>query len=324
MKKKRVVLLLSFLVMGIVLLSGCTEQQTEQISPEETTGGENNNSEENTEEKDSGSQFELSNLTVSSTQIYRQEAIEATVDVKNTGDTSGMYTVSCYIDNTFVEAEEESFVVGQSKQIYFEVIESENAYFNEVGTYELKVNDLSTTIQVLEPPLEIELKKIEWVNPQEYVEENQFSYDGEFHTSIPDGNYCPVIKFKVINPTDDTFKFAKIMNTGGESAKINCVTRLTSENIQREPFFVSSSGYEGPEKWIPWLYNFTLIKGNAEDDYVLPSKGEVIIEAFFEIRAKNPDGSDVNLSNIRIRKETGQNSVIYLSHQGGILGELYL
>ncbi|KXB07115.1 hypothetical protein AKJ54_00725 [candidate division MSBL1 archaeon SCGC-AAA382K21] len=104
-------------------------------------------------------EFEVSNLSVNSSQVEPGEPVTVSIDVTNTGDLSGDYTIELKIDGTMENSKTVTVDGGKNTTVSF-TIEKETS-----KTYSVEVGNLSQSFEIL-APAEFELSNLQ-VSPSE-------------------------------------------------------------------------------------------------------------------------------------------------------------
>lgn len=135
---------------GTTLLAGaagCTD-----------TGGDaddNGSSNDQDSDNETASQpaIEVSDATVSDTEIYLDETLEITGTIENEGDAEGTFYAELRIDGTIIETKEVTVGAGETESVTF------SGTFGEPGEYEVGVNDARAgTVVVERRPPEFEIR----------------------------------------------------------------------------------------------------------------------------------------------------------------------
>lgn len=130
---------------GTALLAGaagCTD----------TGGDASGNGGSNGQESENGTApqpaLEVSDATVSGTEIYLDETLEITGTVENRGEAEGTFYAELRIDGTIIETKEVTVGAGETESVTF------SGTFGEPGEYEVSVNDVraGTVVVELRPP----------------------------------------------------------------------------------------------------------------------------------------------------------------------------
>lgn len=90
-------------------------------------------------------EFQIMNLSLSSTKVAQGESITAEVKVANIGDAKGTYEVELKLESKTFATKEVTLEPGQSKTVSFEVKKQ------ELGSYNLGTGDLSKSFDVAKP-----------------------------------------------------------------------------------------------------------------------------------------------------------------------------
>jgi len=90
--------------------------------------------------------FQTSNLQVTPATPAPGETVTISVDVENTGDGSGSYTVTLLVDGEETDSETVTVAAGGTEAVSFTVSEEAE------NTYEVEVDGLTASFTVAEPP----------------------------------------------------------------------------------------------------------------------------------------------------------------------------
>lgn len=110
-------------------------------------------------------EFEVSNITVSDSEVNPGETVTVSVEVTNVGEEVGSHTVELTVDGESFDSEEVEVDGGQTETVTFQVSREEE------GVYDLQVSDLSQSFEVAEEvaPAEFEVSNLS-ISPEEIEE----------------------------------------------------------------------------------------------------------------------------------------------------------
>lgn len=99
-------------------------------------------------------EFEVISLDIKPSEIMAGETVSITAEVKNTGDSEGIYTAVLSVDGATVETKEFALAPGALETVSFSLVK------DTPGTYQIGIGELSSSLTVKEKPVvkEVELK----------------------------------------------------------------------------------------------------------------------------------------------------------------------
>lgn len=90
-------------------------------------------------------EFQVENLSLSSSKVAQGEPITAEVEIANVGDAKGTHEVKLELEGEIFATREVTLGPGESRTVSFDIVKQKR------GTYSLDIGDLSKTLKVLEP-----------------------------------------------------------------------------------------------------------------------------------------------------------------------------
>lgn len=93
-----------------------------------------------------GAKFQFGNLSVSPAEVIKDNSLAVSVNVTNSGEAEGNFEARLKIDGTLKETKTVSVAAGGTETVSFTVSA------DTAGTHIVKINDLSSTFDVLMPP----------------------------------------------------------------------------------------------------------------------------------------------------------------------------
>jgi len=93
--------------------------------------------------------FEVTNLSITPSQVKEGDSVFITADVVNTGDTAGTYTIELIINNTFIDSKDVTVEPGNSQAVSFAVTE------DIFGDYSVEIDGLTGTFNVMPATLDL-------------------------------------------------------------------------------------------------------------------------------------------------------------------------
>ncbi|KXA91033.1 hypothetical protein AKJ57_02660 [candidate division MSBL1 archaeon SCGC-AAA259A05] len=148
--------------------------------------------------------FQVEDLSLSSDKISKGDTVTAQVEVTNTGDARGTHTVKLEIEGETLE-KEVTLNAGESRTVSFDIEKQEK------GTYNLNIEDLSETFEVLEPA-EFEVSDLT-VNPDEVGPGESVNVSINLR-NVGEVEGTHTVKLKV----DGTVENTKIISLAGEES----------------------------------------------------------------------------------------------------------
>jgi len=107
-------------------------------------------------------EFEVVYLDIDPPEVTTGETVSITIEVKNTGDGEGAYTVVLTVDGVKFETKGVTLAAGAKETVIFTVIK------NAPGTYDIELAGLSGTLKVLRPVPDIPTTTVEVSKDVEY------------------------------------------------------------------------------------------------------------------------------------------------------------
>lgn len=148
----RLHLFVLLLFLSLTLFSGCTEEQ-EQADP---------------------SMLVLESLQVTTRsgyteEFYKDSVLEVFITATNKDIHPGTFTLTLFVDDKVVDEKNVLLNASEDKTVKLTNIELTSSGFpltikgiDTVGTHSIRINNVSTTITVQEPPVEVDIQTIEW------------------------------------------------------------------------------------------------------------------------------------------------------------------
>ena len=172
--------------------------------------------------------FEVSNLTISSTEVVPEQTVMVTAYVENVGGAGGNYTVELKIDEAVADSAEVTVAVGEAEMVTFTFTRA------SVGTYNLSVDGLNATVTVTEgllPTLNVGDRWVYTMTSNSHL----YTYTSEVtKQQTIDGKECYLLDVSLDPP------YAGFM-TGGEVW------------IEKETLWIRKSQMLGEYMGLPWL-----------------------------------------------------------------------
>ncbi|KXA94527.1 hypothetical protein AKJ65_04145 [candidate division MSBL1 archaeon SCGC-AAA259E19] len=194
-------------------------------------------------------EFQISNLSLSSSEVEPGQTLTVSVDVKNTGGKSGTKTVKFNIGEE-TKTRDVTLGAGESDEVSISVTKQEE------GTFDVNVSGLSESFSVKAPAkAEFEVTNLQ-INPSEVEPEQTVAISADVkNTGNATGSY--ELKLKIDGTTERTKK----VELGAK--KSTSITFEVSENIE-DSYSVSLEGLSGSFKVIQPVPEPVNIQGRGD------------------------------------------------------------